>query len=119
MWRSGPISARVFEHIHERYPDVLLVPEHENIRYYAVSAPYNELDPPAVFTSTPEGVRSVYPQAFGVINVADGDLDGHRAELVAAVQRGDILMFRGWFDDPENAKVTSIYAEAARLGASQ
>jgi len=90
----------------------LLMPEHKSVRYYATTAPYAELRG-GVFT-TPERVQRVYPGAFTVINVADGDMDRHHAELVQAVRRGDILLFRAWFDDTYNAKVKAIYAEAGK-----
>jgi hypothetical protein len=49
-----------------------------------------------------------------VISVCDGPIDERRADLVAAVRRGDILIFRGWFDDIFNGKTKSIYEEAAK-----
>ena len=92
--------------------NALLMPEHQNVRYYGATAPYDELR--GGVTATPERVRRVYSGAFTVINIADGDMDGHHAELVRAVRGGDILLFRAWFDDVANAKVRAIYAEAGQ-----
>jgi hypothetical protein len=89
---------------------VLLMPEHKRVRYYGATAPYAELRGGVL--GTPARIRRVYPGAFTVLCTSDGDLDGHRADLVAAVKRGDILLFRAWFDDPQNAKVKAIEAEA-------
>jgi len=89
---------------------VLLMPEHKRVRYYEATAPYAELRGGNL--GTPERIRRVYPGAFTVLCTSDGDLDGHHADLVAAVKRGDILLFRAWWDDPQNALVKAIYTEA-------
>ena len=66
--------------------------------------------------STPQSAKLAYPGAFTVINTAGGDLDGRRAELVSAVRRGDILLFQGWYNEPETVKVKSIYQEVFGTG---
>lgn len=107
---SLPMDASVFRRVAEAHPDVLLIPEHENLCYYAYTAPYNQLN--MGVASTTAIVRHVYPGAFSVLQVADGPVDQRRAELVTAVRSGDILLFRGWFADPYNDKVKGIYREA-------
>ena len=42
------------------------------------------------------------------------DVNAHRAELVAAVRRGDILLFHGWWPNPNNPLIKSIYEEAGK-----
>ena len=110
-----PYPASVFESVsaelRRRGITALLMPEHQTVRYYGTTAPYDELR--GGVTATPERVRRVYPEAFTVLNVADGDVTKHHAELVKAVRQGDILLFRAWFDDPENIQVQAIYTEAA------
>ncbi len=106
------MDASIFQEVAAAFPDVLLIPEHENTRYYAYTAPYNELRQNV--TGTPESVSAVYSQAFSVIYVPDGPVKEKRAELIAAVQHGDILMFRGWWPDDFNAQVKSIYAAAGK-----
>lgn len=105
-----PMDAAIFQRVAAAHPDVLLMPEHQNVRYYAYTAPYDELR--GGVTSTPAEVRDVYPGAFTAIAVADGPIDARRAELVQAVRRGDLLLFRGWFDDSYNRKVREIYSAA-------
>ncbi len=104
----------IFKKLAEAHPDVLLIPEHANIQHYAYTAPYKELR--LGFSSAPDYAVRVYPDAFSVIYVADGPVDEKHAELVQAVKRGDILLFRGWWDDPFNAKMKAIYQEAKQQG---
>jgi hypothetical protein len=102
----------IVERVVRAFPDVLLFPEHKNTRYYASTAPYIELR--RGFTSTPVSAQSVYPEAFSLINLSDSDLDAHSAALVAAVKRGDILMYLAWFKDPADAKIKALYDAAAQ-----
>lgn len=109
-----PYPASVFQNVAAALArqkiTVLLMPEHKSVRYYSVAAPYAELR--GGHLGTPDRIRRVYPGAFTVLCTSDGDLDGHHADLVSAVQRGDILLFRAWFDDPQNARVKAIEDEA-------
>jgi hypothetical protein len=41
-----------------------------------------------------------------------GSIENHYSQLVAAVNRGDILMFRSWFADPANAMVKRISTQS-------
>lgn len=109
-----PYDAGIFQRVAETLAKegvkVLLMPEHKNPRYYAYTAPYTELR--LGHASTPDDARRIYPHAFSVINIADGPLDERHDEVLAAVKRGDILLFRAWFPDPYNAKGKAIYKEA-------
>ena len=109
---SDPVDAAFIERATGAFQDVLLMPENKNTRYYAYTAPYTELR--AGFTSTPARVQRAYPAAFSLINTADGDLDAKRDALRAAVKRGDILLYRAWFNDPDNVKVKALYGAAAQ-----
>nr|MBA3847064.1 hypothetical protein [Planctomycetota bacterium] len=102
----------IFRQVAAANPDVLLIPEHETCAYWATTAPYHELR--QGWTGTPDSVRAIYPDAFSVVYVSDGDTAGRRAELIAAVQRGDVLLFRGWWPDPFNDDVIAITREAHR-----
>jgi hypothetical protein len=104
---NNPISATFFAKVAAAYPDVLLIPEHQTLGYYGSTAPYRELR--GGWTSSPATVRKIYPHAFSVINTADGDIDGNRDQLKQAIAQGDILLFRGWFDDPGNVKMRALY----------
>ena len=110
---EAPLDADVFQKVGSSFPDALLMPENETLRYYAYSAPLNSFQHHKV-TSTPPGARTVYPKAFSVLLAGEGDLNAHRAELVAAVRRGDILLFHGWWPNPNNALIKSIYEEARK-----
>jgi hypothetical protein len=107
----------VLKRLLRKYPDVLLIPEFEQTLSYAYSAPYKELRPmgknPGT-ASTPERALKLYPQAFTVINTADGDLVRRRAELVNSVRRGDVLLFRAWWGDQGFDRARSIYDEATK-----
>ena len=110
---QGALDADVFRQVAVAFPDVLLMPENETLRYYAYSAPLNSFAHHGV-ASTPPRAREVYPRAFSVLLAGDGDFGARRADLVAAVRRGDILLFHGWWPNPNNAAVKSIYEEARR-----
>ncbi len=103
-----PLSFDIIRRVADAYPDVLLMPEHKNALYYSKTAPYSELR--GGYSSTPELVRDIYSEAFSVINVADGPVDKEYSNLQSAVARGDILMFRAWFNDPINVKIKRLSA---------
>jgi hypothetical protein len=111
----GLYDVAIFKKLHEKYPDVLLIPEHENRRYFAYTAPYYDFNEREKWP----GTRSLsiahtrfYPKAFSVINTAHGDVNGRRSELLDAVKRGNILLYRTWWRSPEFDAVASIYREA-------
>ena len=112
---NAPVDSLMFRRLAVKHPDVLLIPEHENVGYFSCTAPLHAFGAHGV-ASTPASVRPVYPQAFSCVYIADGKIDQRRNDLVDAVRHGDILLYRGWFDDPDNKKVKSIYAEAGRRG---
>ena len=103
----NPLDASIIQKVHQAFPDCLLIPEHSTLRYYAYSAPFAELRHGTI--NTPNAIHQVYPQAFSAIYTADGPLDFYRDGLKEAVKRGDSLMYRTWFQDPQNDKVRAIY----------
>jgi hypothetical protein len=104
---SRPLQAEILEKVASAFPDVLLVPEHKNVRYFAFSAPYFSLR--EGLASTPAAIRAIYPNAFSLVNTADGQIAQRRDDLVSAVKNGDVLLYRTWFDDPANAEVKKLY----------
>jgi hypothetical protein len=110
---SGAINPDVFKKLADAYPDILLIPENESMRYFAYSAPLNSYQHHKI-TSTPVGARMVYPKAFSVLMAADGDRPEHHDALVNAVRSGDILLFNGWYEGAEAGKIKKLYEEAAR-----
>jgi hypothetical protein len=103
---SNPTDAAIIEKVARAFPDVLLIPEHSNLRYYSFSAPFREMR--QGYVSTSDTVRIAYPSAFTVIYTADGPLDLYHKLLADAVKRGDSLMYRTWYRDPQNEKVKSL-----------
>ena len=104
----------VFKTVADTYPDVLLIPENESMRYFAYSAPLNSYMHHRV-TSTPVGARMVYPKAFSVLLTSDqGDRPEDHDALVAAVRNGDILVFNGWYNNEGVAEIKKLYEEATR-----
>jgi hypothetical protein len=108
----NPIGAEVFERLAHDFPEALFIPEHSRTQYYANTAPYRELR--QGHAATDREVRSIYPNAFSVIYTADGPIDQRHDDLRDGVKRGDVLLFRAWFDDPQNRKDRAIYEEATQ-----
>jgi hypothetical protein len=107
----GSINPDVFKALADTYPDVLLIPENESMRYFAYSAPLNSYMHHKI-TSTPVGARLVYPNAFSVLMGPGNRPEDHDA-LVSAVRRGDILLFNGWYMSEGATTIKKIYEEAA------
>jgi hypothetical protein len=107
------INPDVFKAVADAFPDVLLIPENESMRYFAYSAPLNSYVHHKI-TSTPVGARLVYPNAFSVLMAPAGDQPEDHDALVTAVRRGDILLFNGWYGGNEAGKIKKLYEEAAR-----
>jgi hypothetical protein len=109
---SGAFNPDVFKAVADAYPDVLLIPENESMRYFAYSAPLNSYMHHKI-TSTPVGARLVYPKAFSVLMGPGNRPEDHDA-LVSAVRRGDILLFNGWYMSDGAYEIRKIYGEATR-----
>ena len=108
----GSINPDVFKAVADAYPDVLLIPENESMRYFAYSAPLNSYMHHEI-TSTPVGAHLVYPKAFSVLmGMRAGDRPEDHAALVSAVRRGDILLFDCWYMTEGAMKIKKIYEEA-------
>ena len=107
----GALNPDVFKAVAEAYPDVLLIPENESMRYFAYSAPLNSYVHHKI-TSTPVGARLVYPNAFSVLMAPEGDRPEDHDALESAVRRGDILLFNGWYMNDGAEKIKKIYGEA-------
>ena len=105
------LSPDVFKSVADAYPDVLLMPENESMRYFAYSAPLNSYMHHKI-TSTPVGARMVYPKAFSVLLAPEGFRPEDDDALVDAVRNGDILIFNGWYKNQGVTKVEEIYGKA-------
>jgi hypothetical protein len=73
-------------------PNILLIPEHHYLPYWAFSAPYVS-SRKGNTDVTSKLARELFPGSFQVLNVADATHD----EVAAAWHSGDILLFRAWF----------------------
>jgi hypothetical protein len=109
----GSLNPDVFKAVADAYPDVLLIPENESMRYFAYSAPLNSYVHHKI-TSTPVGARLVYPKAFSVLMAPEGDRPEDHDALESAVRRGDILLFNGWYMNDGAMKIKKLYEEASR-----
>jgi hypothetical protein len=73
-------------------PDILLIPEHHYLPYWAFSAPYVSLRK-GDHDVTTGLARKIFPGSFQVLDIADASND----EVIAAWHKGDIILFRAWF----------------------
>lgn len=105
----NPMDAAVIQKVAAAFPDCLLIPEHSTLRYYAYSVPYKELR--QGFVSTTAIVRQSYPDAFTAIYTPDGPLDLYHDDLAAGIKRGDTVIYRTWYADPQNEKIKSLYVK--------
>jgi hypothetical protein len=110
----GSLDPDVFKAVANAYPDVLLIPENESMRYFAYTAPYNNYWQFRV-TSTPVGARVVYPKAFSVLRAPGGDRPEDHDALVTAIQNGDILIFNGWYKHEGVKKIKKLYEDAGTV----
>lgn len=106
-----PFYPDVFRTVAQAFPDVLLIPENESMRYFAYSAPLNSYQHHRI-TSTPVGARLIYPKSFSVLMAADGDHPEDHSALLNAVRKGDILLFNGWYGGPPAEKIKKLYEES-------
>ncbi|OQP50831.1 hypothetical protein A4H97_03120 [Niastella yeongjuensis] len=101
---GNPMAYDYFKEVRDKFPDVLLIPEHETGSYYRYTAPYEETRQGAMLVS--EEVKALYPEAFMTLYVPDGisNDDESVKKLAASIKQGNILIFRAWFnDDPTNS----------------
>jgi hypothetical protein len=109
----GALNPDVFKAVADAYPDVLLIPENESMRYFGYSAPLNSYMHHKI-TSTPVGARMVYPKAFSVLMAPEADRPEDHDALVTALRNGDIVLFNGWYAGDESEKIKKLYEEAAQ-----
>jgi len=112
-WTAGMIDADVWRRLLKKHPDILLVPEHNYVAYWAATAPYNELD--CGYRGIPRWVRRVYPKAFCVPVVEDADPHKNHDLLVQMVRDGDCLMTFIYGMTRNAEAIRHIYAEAGLL----
>ncbi|HTE24060.1 hypothetical protein [Flavitalea sp.] len=114
---SRLMNAEVFRAVHEAIPDVLLIPEHENIQYFNYSAPYTDLKAEQSLL-VDKAIKDVNPAAFKVITISEG-LRGTPAQnlkqLTQSVEEGNILLFRGWYpDEPTHSLIKKAWETGSK-----
>jgi hypothetical protein len=122
---GGPqdsLSPDVWANVNRALPSVLMIPENIWFKDWAYSAPFASYWAPYKPLHTPPDVRTIWSRAATVTYIGDApnhDLTNNPEkpdqwnEYVQAVRGGDILAFRGWFDDePLNSQVKQIYQQA-------
>ena len=99
----------------EARPDVLLIPEHHEPLYRAFSAPYRRLRDQTAFSVLLERSGSLlYSRSFEALNIADA---GQReAEILAARDRGDVLLFPAWVRSAVSVLLTEMANEGSAAG---
>jgi hypothetical protein len=107
---NQPVDPDVLQRVVAKFPDSLFIPENSNLRYYAYTAPLHDLRNKD--WGTRESVQLLYPKAFTVINTVDGPIEKCFEGLVAAVSRGDVLLYRSWYKDPAQITLKSVYTTA-------
>jgi hypothetical protein len=107
---SDTHDVSVFQRLQQKYPDVLICPEFHQLKYYTCCAPYLEMKNhgPAGTSVTDS---NVFPGAFSLLNVSDGDMT-RTQELLSAFQRGDIALYRAWYQDVDYTTVKRLYQQA-------
>lgn len=101
--------------IRRRFPDVLVLPEWEDLQTYAYAAPYSQLNYNKL-SAPPDHVLATYPEAFLVNNIDMKSGQENMESLIHAVRRGDILFYTAWYDAPENKLIQTIYNKSKQEG---
>jgi hypothetical protein len=116
MWqgRSRLIPSWMMRKLGRLHPDVLIIPEFAEFGYFGATSVYAQLKG-WMPNKMPEGVRAVYPDAFHAIYTPSGDFLGNWDPLLKGVLRGDIHIFRGWYDDHYNRYEKLMYDEASYI----
>ena len=103
----------MIEELYRLHPDCLIIPEFtwSTAFYYTVSAPYTS--PNLGQLGTDATTRRMWPKAFRAALVNRELVERHWEDYLAGVQGGDVLLYLGWGDMPENEAVRLFYREAA------
>jgi hypothetical protein len=110
-WESKMMNPADWAELQRRHPDVLLIPEHETVQYWASTAPYRQ---PPYDGETHPAARLMYPESFSALALngnAESEIRRNMAPYRAAVQAGDLMMHPAWYGPSD--VVTNLYADAA------
>ncbi len=101
--RREIMPVEIFAELYRRHPDCLIIPEFGHFKYWAYTAPYAQ---------TGEEKRLVWPNAFSANQkVLKFDLSDPKniQKAAHAIQRGEIILFRGWYGDSRNKVIRRLY----------
>jgi len=82
----------------EQRPDILLIPEHTYLPYSAFSAPYVSLRK-GDSTEKSAWTRKLIPESFQAVDISDDSSNWNKIADISL--RGNILLYRAWFWNPE------------------
>jgi len=128
--RHDVMAVWVLEKLHAENPDVLILPENQTLRYYAVGAPLDSLSHHGV-VNTYGPIRRIWPRAFICTMAHDGAtmlgkdhntpeaLARRKAEMIDAAMAGDVFMIAGWYMNSGTKEIMEIQHQAARVGADK
>ena len=105
------MPSRMFEKLARLHPDCLISPEFATRDLYRFGAPYSS--PNLNDGGTDPLIRGIWPEAFRLVAVREDLLEKRWEHFVDSVVKGDVLLFRPWFDAAENTFVALLYREAA------
>jgi hypothetical protein len=113
---GGLLSPDIFRIVFEAVPDVLLIPEHQNQKYFQYTAPFDEMRFGG--RAVDDLTHTAYPSSFFVLTVGEAffDAKGKRVisdeELKEIIKQGNVLLFRAWYpDEPTNSIIKKLYSE--------
>lgn len=101
---GGVMPASIFKDLSVMFPDVLLMPEHQNNEYYLYTAPYNDKHFGHLLTPEEKG--------FMALNVSfDENPTWTVEQLKETVKQGNILIGRVWYNSPELPLIKAAYEQ--------
>jgi hypothetical protein len=113
VWEGGAVlDPSIFRELATEFPDCLLIPEMSNTYHFGGTGPYEQTAQVGYY-GTSQTRKDVYPEAFGVVNMANANWNANFNRLLQAVVSGDILMFEAWWSSPEIPVVQQLYGAAA------
>jgi HEAT repeat protein len=104
------MPAAMLETLHQRFPDVLIIPEWAQLDHYRFAAPYKSCNLGAIRTEP--YAQAIYPEAFSVVAPNEDLLENHWDEYLLGRLSGDVLLFPAWYAASENRLVALVYREA-------
>ena len=112
-WPNGYYQdAVIYQQLQQKYPNVLICPEFHVLKYYTCVAPYLEMRRGQLGTSRSD--YDVFPGAFSLVNVAEGDMSQTSA-IANAIARGDIMLYRAWYQNNEYFTIRSLYQQVTSV----